>query len=227
MSLERFDGMRNNPVSKWIKLIVLGAVIFWWTAAGLLAVETEADPMATIKKPIDKVIEILNDPRYKDPDKREIQRERLWETVRGLFDFNEISRRAVARHWKKFSPEEKKRFADVFADFLGNTYIDKIQSEYNNEQIVYVSQIARGNKALVKTKLLRGESLEIPIAYRMKKIDGKWKIYDILVENGVSLVKNYRIQFSEILKKHPPQYLIKRLETKLAEQKKKRAEKNK
>ncbi len=204
--------------------LVLGAAILWATLAG--GQESEVDPMTTLKKPIDKVIEILNDTQYQETGKKELQRQRLWETVRGLFDFNEISRRAVARHWKKFTADEKKRFADVFAEFLGNTYIDKIQSEYNNERIVYLSQISKGNKALVKTKILRGQSLEIPIAYRMKKIDGKWKVYDILVENGVSLVKNYRIQFSEILRKHPPQYLIKRLENKLAEQEKKRASKN-
>ena len=70
---------------------------------------------------------------------------------------------------------------------------------------------------MVRTKLRR-ETLEIPIDYRMKKIDGVWKIYDILVENGVSLVKNYRVQFSSILKNETPGQLIKRLEEKLAEQ---------
>lgn len=220
-----YFNLRSKTAVTWMVSFALVAAAFWFTFSGVEAAED--DPMATLKKPIDQVIKILNDPRYKQADKKEEQREKLWQTARGLFDFNEISRRAVARYWKKFSAEEKKHFSDVFAEFLGNTYIDKIQSEYNNERIVYVSQIAKGNKALVKTKILRGESLEIPIAYRMKKIDGRWKVYDILVENGVSLVKNYRVQFSEILRKHPPQYLIKRLETKLAEQKKKRTSKSK
>lgn len=205
--------------------LILSVGILLCSATYLLAAAD--DPLETLKKPIDKVIQILNEPQYKDPAKKEEQRDRLWETTRGLFDFTEISRRAVARHWKKFSPDQKKRFSEVFAEFLGNTYIDKIQSEYNNERIVYVGQVAKGKKALVKTKILRGESLEIPIAYRMKKINGQWKVYDILVENGVSLIKNYRIQFSEILKKNTPEYLIKRLEKKLAEQEKKRADKAK
>jgi ABC-type transporter MlaC component len=46
----------------------------------------------------------------------------------------------VARNWSDFTDAEKAAFTDVFARFLGNTYIDKIQGEYHNEQIVYTEQ---------------------------------------------------------------------------------------
>jgi phospholipid transport system substrate-binding protein len=60
--------------------------------------------------------------------------------------------------------------------------------------------------------------VEIPIDYRMKRIDGTWKVYDIIVENGVSLIKNYRVQFTSILQKESPGQLIQQLESKLAQQ---------
>jgi phospholipid transport system substrate-binding protein len=177
-----------------------------------------ADPMATIKGPIDTAIAILNDPQYKAAGTRVAQRNQLWKTLKPMFDFSEISRRAVARNWSAFSGAEKTQFTDVFANFLGNTYIDKIQGEYHNEKIVYLSQALHKDRyAEVRTQILR-EAIEIPVYYRMLKgDDGSWKVYDIIVE-GVSLVKNYRTQFASILKNETPAQLIQRLNEKLTEQ---------
>jgi phospholipid transport system substrate-binding protein len=177
-----------------------------------------AQPMAVLKPSIDAVIKILNDPQYKASGEKAAQRKAIWRTVKGIFDFNQIARRAVARDWGRFSAAQKKAFAEVFSQFLGNTYIDKIQGEYHNEKIVYVSQdVFEGRYAEVRTKILR-ESLQIPVYYRMiKENDGQWKVYDVIVE-GVSLVKNYRTQFASILRKEKPAQLIERLKKKLAEQ---------
>ena len=197
--------------------IVAGLLIFPWLALIPNAAAT-TQPMAVIQEPIDAVIVILNDPQYKDPETRASQRSQIWKTVQPMFDFNEVSMRALARNWKRFSAAEKVAFVDVFAQFLGNTYIDKIQGEYHNEQIVYLGEKRYGEDyAEVKTHILR-EALEIPVNYRMrKKSDGQWKVYDIIVE-GVSLVKNYRTQFASILKKKTPADLIAQLNEKLEDQ---------
>jgi len=187
------------------------------TAAPTGAVAS-TEPMAAIKGPIDEVIEILNDPQYKDAGTKQSQRNAIWKVVEPMFDFEEVSRRAVARYWSRFTDAEKKAFVDVFAQFLGNTYIDKIQGEYHNEKIVYLGQeILQEVYAEVKTNIVR-ETVEIPVNYRMRKYgDGHWRVYDIIVE-GVSLVKNYRTQFASILKKKKPSQLIDQLNEKLTEQ---------
>ncbi len=200
------------------------AILTFFFLMGMPALAGTADPMATVKGPIDAVITILNDPQYKAPGTRVAQRDQIWKAVQPMFDFHEISRRAVARNWSRFSDAEKTQFTDVFSDFLGNTYIDKIQGEYHNEKIVYLSQDFYSDQyAEVKTQILR-ETVEIPVYYRMLKGgDGNWKVYDIIVE-GVSLVKNYRTQFASILKKEKPAQLIERLNQKLAEQNKRLSE---
>ncbi len=176
------------------------------------------EPMAVIKAPIDTVVEILNDPKYKIAGTKSAQRDEIWKNVKSLFDFHEISKRAVARNWKAFSDTEKAAFTEVFSHFLGNTYIDKIQGEYHNEKIVYIGQVFHSDVyAEIRTHVLR-ETIEIPVNYRMKKNDaGQWKVYDIIVE-GVSLVKNYRTQFTSILRKKKPAQLIRQLKEKLTEQ---------
>jgi phospholipid transport system substrate-binding protein len=200
-------------------IIKIGIAILLFTLpAANPAAASPADPMAVLKAPIEAMIVVLNDPNYKDPDAKMAQRNQIWKIVQPMFDFNEVSRRAVARHWQRFTEPEKKAFVEVFAQFLANTYIDKIQGEYQNEKVVYLSQAFHKEVyAEVKTKIIR-ESLEVPVNYRMlKNSGGQWKVYDIIVE-GISLVKNYRTQFASILKKKKPAQLIDQLNEKLAEQ---------
>lgn len=197
------------------------AVIIWASlllTAQAWASTKEMRPMETLKGPFNQIIDILNDSSYKSAEARTVQRDKIWEIARPVFNFSEISRRAVGKPWSSFTLEEKNRFINVFSEFLGSTYIDKLQGEFNNEQIDFDKELVKGSKALVRTRLRR-KSLEIPIDYRMHHVNGSWKIYDILVENGVSLVKNYRVQFTSILKDKTPAQLIERLEKKLAEQK--------
>ncbi|MGA6924179.1 MAG: ABC transporter substrate-binding protein [Desulfosarcina sp.] len=200
-------------------------------SAGLILMATPVaagamEPMETIKAPIDAVIAILNDPQYQTGGTtKSAQRNAIWKHVKPMFDFEEISKRTVARHWQDFNDAEKRAFTEVFAQFLGNTYIDKVQGEYHNEQIVYLGQETLSDRyAEVRTQIVR-ETVEIPANYRMLKSgEGHWKIYDVIVE-GVSLVKNYRTQFASILSREKPAQLIQRLDEKLAQQNKQLSDK--
>lgn len=172
------------------------------------------EPMEELRKPIDQVIRILRDPQYIDDAQKKLQHDKIWKIVQELFDFKEISKRSLARNWLIFTLQERKEFTDIFAEFLGDIYIDKIQGEYHNEKVVYLGQeMITDSKAIVKTKILR-ETLEIPIDYRMLMRKGNWKVYDVNIE-GVSLVKNYRTQFSETLLSETPAQLIERVRKKI------------
>lgn len=198
-----------------MKIRWIFAAFIWCLALTSWTVASESlSPLQTIKGPIDQVVAILNQPGNHSGARNTEKRDQIWKTVKPLFDFETLSRRALGSDWERFSTEEQTKFQDVFAEFLGNTYIDKIQGEYNNEKIIFIDELIRDHLALARTKLVR-ESLELPIDYRMRQIDGNWKIYDVLVENGVSLVKNYRVQFKSALQKETPAELIKRLEAKL------------
>ena len=72
------------------------------------------------------------------------------------------------------------------------------------------------SQAEIQTKIVTA-SKEIPIFYRMISKGGKWKVYDVVVEN-VSLVQNYRTQFNDILAKNTPEQLLETLRKKVKEQ---------
>ena len=178
------------------------------------------EPIDSLKGPFDQIIQLLKDPLLQDVSQKDLQREKIWEVVRGIFDFREMGKRALARNWKKFTPEQRQEFTYLFSKVLGNSYIGRIQGEYEDERIVYQEQKKISNtKARVKTKIMR-RSTDIPVVYNMLQRDGSWKIYDVNIE-GVSLVKNYRTQFEKILMKDPPATLIDRLKKKIELQEKK------
>jgi phospholipid transport system substrate-binding protein len=191
----------------------LGMVLLF-ILAGQSGLSAVASPMDALKIPIETVLSLLKDPKYKDPDQRQQQRDKILVITHQIFDFTEMSRRALARNWKSFSPQEQVQFVDVFADHLSNSYMDKIQGEYKGETIVFLAQetVADG-KALVKTKIERQPS-DISVDYSMLLVDNQWRVYDVNIE-GVSLIKNYRTQFDQILVKESPVQLIERLKKKV------------
>ncbi len=180
------------------------------------------EPLDSIKGPVDQVITLLQDLKYEDTDQRESQMKQIWEIIKKVFDFTEIAKRTLARNWKKFTPQQRKAFSHQFSELLGNTYISRIQGNYENEKVVFEGQkIIKASKARVMTKILR-DNIDIPMTYSMHKRKNVWKIYDVNIE-GVSMLKNYRSQFNRILSKDSPDYLIERLKKKNESLKKKRS----
>jgi phospholipid transport system substrate-binding protein len=170
-------------------------------------------PIEALKGPLDTALSILQDPRYRQDKEKEAQKEQLWEIIRKVFDFEGITALAVGRNWKRFSPEQKKEFADVFTTLLGNSYLTKIQGNFHNEKVEFLSEeILTATRARVKTKIIR-EVDSIPVDYSVRSDGDTWRIYDVNIE-GVSLVQNYRSQFDQILSKDSPAVLIERVRDK-------------
>ncbi len=181
--------------------------------AGICNVHAD-EPLTTLKGKIDKVFGILNEPAYAEGANKDEQHEKLWVIIEDAFDFAAMSQSALAYNWKSFSDDQKKEFASVFGRFLGNTYLDQIQSGFSGEQVEYEGEeIRRKDRAVVKTSIIR-KGVKTPIDYSMLKNGDTWNIYDVKIE-GVSLLKNYRTQFASLLLKKGPEDLISMLKEKL------------
>ncbi len=158
------------------------------------------DPGKFVMKTIDSGLAILKDPSLKGPEKTQERRQKLWEEISFIFNFEEMSKRALGQHWKKSTPGEKTEFVELFTDVLKDSYIGKTDT-YSGEKIVLLKEKQEDNNyAVVQTKIVLSTGSEVLVDYRMLNNDGKWTIYDVVIE-GVSLVNNYRSQFNNILMK--------------------------
>lgn len=129
--------------------------------------------------------------------------------VNTIFSFYHTARFSVGRDWKRFSDEEEEAFIEAFSMLIFNTYYKRImQSEGTKETfIAFLKERALGKGRVEVLTSVNSKNSEIPIAYRMVTTDQGWRVYDVIVE-GVSLISNYRSQFSETLRRGSPSELI-------------------
>lgn len=193
-----------------MKRLILVTVFLAWCASPLFA-ETD-EPRQSIEAQVNKLLSVLNDKALTDEAAKE---KRIWEIVNGIFDYEELSRRTMGRNWKKLDAAQQKEFPELFSKVLGNVYRDRIMA-YTSEKVVFDDNvIVTDGKAEIKSRIL-ASGKEIPIDYRMIEIQGKWKVYDVVIE-GVSLVSNYRSQFNSILTNKSPEALMDTLRKKASE----------
>jgi phospholipid transport system substrate-binding protein len=177
------------------------------------------EPTQQLKQTTDKILSILSDPDLKDSAKAQDRKQLISRAIDERFDWEEMSRRSLARHWAQRTPEEKKEFMQVYRQLLERTYLDKVE-DYSGETVSYEGESVEGTYANVKVKILTTTQREIPIEYRVMKKGSHWLVYDISIE-GVSLVNNYRSQFNSILVKSSYKELIRKLKEKISSPEKK------
>ncbi|MCG6533519.1 MAG: ABC transporter substrate-binding protein [Syntrophales bacterium LBB04] len=173
-------------------------------------------PMDTVTVNVNKVLDVLRDPKLKAASAKEIKKEKLRLIYEVMFDDVELSRRTMTLNWNMLNTAQRQEFVQLFRQVLEKAYIDKILS-YTKEKIVFDREtMLSGNQYEVHTRIVTS-SKEIPISYRVILKDGAWKVYDVVIEN-VSLVQNYRTQFKDILAKNTLEQLLEILRKKVKEQ---------
>jgi phospholipid transport system substrate-binding protein len=173
------------------------------------------EPTEQIKETTEKAISVLSDPTFRAPERMEERQRRLREIADERFDWEEMARRSLARHWAQRTDEEKREFVALFSHLLERTYMDRVDN-YSGEKVLYEGDTIDGDYGTVTVKIITNANTKIPAEYRVKRRENGWFIYDISVE-GVSLINNYRTQFNSIILKSSYETLIKRLKAKVNE----------
>jgi len=153
-------------------------------------------PTEAMRSMVDEVLRILRDKELKQPEHSKERRRQLHKAVGQRFDFLEMSRRALGAQWVKLSDPEQQEFAGLFRSLLMNSYTEKVEA-YSGEGVTYLHERIEKDFAEVRTKLLSGKT-ELPMDYRMINKGADWQAYDVVID-GVSLVSNYRGQFTKII----------------------------
>jgi phospholipid transport system substrate-binding protein len=192
------------------------ALAMWlMLAAGGGAGQPEATPIQVVQTATDQVLAIVQDSQLAAPVSRERRRAEVQRIADRLFDFPEMARRALARHWRERSPQEQSEFVTVFKQLLVRAYIGRLES-YAGEQIVYLGEAVEAEFATVRSKIVTDRGAEIAVDYRLHLVGARWMVYDVAVQ-GVSFVANYRGQFDKIIRASSYQALVRELKSKYAE----------
>ena len=154
-------------------------------------------PTDQIRATVDRVLVILKDPALNTTGAKAVRRAELSKAILPRFDFEEMARRSLGSEWRRRTPAEQEEFIRLFTELLKNSYVESIES-YRGEKVIYRSESQDGAYGDVGTKVINDRGEEFTIDYRLNLKGSEWKAYDVIIEN-ISIVNNYRSQFSRIL----------------------------
>jgi phospholipid transport system substrate-binding protein len=188
-------------VLAWIAMSLVWFSVAWGAGA----------PTQAVKETIDQVLAVLGEEGLKDPARTAERREKLEAIIGQRFDYEEMAKRTLGAQWKKISAEEQNEFVGLFQKFLTRSYAGNVDG-YSGEQVEYLKERLKGDFAEVQT-IVVSPKVQIPLDYRLLKKHEKWGVYDVIID-GVSLTKNYRGQFSRIIKSSSFDALLDKLRSK-------------
>lgn len=168
-----------------------------------------------LRPAVEQVFRILDDPRLKGPAMRQERRAAIRRVMDGVIDFPDAARRALGPYWRERSETERTEFVALFRELVTYSYIRRIEL-YTGEEVIYLAESTDDGSATVRTKIVSRQRPDLPVDYRMHRLDGRWLVYDVLVE-GASLIANYRAQFHTIIQTSSYTELIRRIKSRLTE----------
>lgn len=178
-------------------------VAAWFMVASALA-STVPGPREVVEEAVTRVLAALQEADFGQPEDagaaaRHVARHRaeVRSVAADLFDVEEMARRALSRHWTARSTDEQTEFVALFADLLERAYVTRLEA-YSGERVVFKDAVVDGPYALVRTRVVLGRRAETPVDYRLHLRDGRWRVYDVLIDQ-VSFVASYRRQFDAII----------------------------
>jgi len=127
------------------------------------------------------------------------------------FDFSRMTQSAMGRHWRAANEQQRAALVREFQELLVRTYAVALLN-YSGQQIEYLPlrATATDDEVVVQTKVSDAGAPPVPIDYRLRRVVGQWKVYDVTID-GVSLVSNYRSMFAEQVQRTGVDGLIRQL----------------
>src|SRR3954447_21322266 len=195
------------------KIFRLLALSSWFLVASAGAQEM-TPPDVLVKNVTTEVVDII----AKDKEIRSGNRAKLIEVIDAKvlphFDFNSMTQLAMGQNWKSATPEQKKRLTEEFRTLLVRTYASALAA-YSEQKFDFRPLRAKptDTDVTVQVRVIQPGAQPVPLDYSMEKTPTGWKVYDVMV-GGVSLVANYRTEFSTVVRNSGIDALIKDLQTK-------------
>jgi len=187
----------------------------WIMVAGAVAAPAMG-PRETVESAVGRVVTLLQDGDTVKTESTARQaadrRTEIRRLARELFDFEEVTRRTLSRHWAARSADERAEFVALFTDLLERSYVTRVEA-YAGENIAYFGEAVDASYATVRSKILTDRRSEIALDYRLHLRDGRWRVYDLQID-GVSFVSTYRSQFDRIIQAESYAALVERMRKK-------------
>ncbi len=183
-------------------LVLVCTIAVAWVSAPLGATKpstTHAESTATeaVKSTVAELIQVLDDPRLKEPERAEQRRDEIERIVRHRVSYEEMAKRALGTRWFEINEHDRQEFVGLFVQLVWDAFASRI-NEHAGEQIVYLGEQRKDHFTEVSAQV-KGQKVDTRIDFRLMQVSGDWLVYDVVID-GASIVSNYRAQFTTIIR---------------------------
>lgn len=209
--------MSENPYRMIFVPSVIASALFIDCLCWSVSTWAAASPLEMIRSTTNQALIVLKGSSDRGKEQRQQQIEKMWEVVLPRFDTEEIAQRSLGIHWQKLTEDQRKEFVRLYIQLVKKSYESTLERYTVDAQFFFDREHIEGDQAEVHTRIL-SPSQETPfeVVYRLHRGGTEWLIHDVVAEN-VSLVQNYRNQFSRMMAKSSAEGLLDALKQKLAE----------
>jgi phospholipid transport system substrate-binding protein len=180
------------------------------------ASEASETPAAALRRTNRTLKTLLKVKVKKGSPQDERNKEKIKRTINAFLDFEELAKRALARHWDKRSTSERAEFVRILRELIERNYLKQLTNNLDYA-LEYRKESISGSTAQVLTAIAvdrDGRKEEVLIEYRMRRGAKGWMVFDVVTDD-VSVVRNYRAQFNRIIKRNSYQALVNKMRRKL------------
>jgi phospholipid transport system substrate-binding protein len=129
------------------------------------------------------------------------------------FDTEYAARLVLGQTWRTATPDQRKRFVDAFYHSLLHNYGAALVDFTADRFVILPYKGDPGDvMATVRTEVKRATGDKVPVNFSLRKTDGVWKAWDVVIE-GISYVKSFRTDFGAEIQQKGLDEVINRLET--------------
>ena len=129
-------------------------------------------------------------------------------------DFQEMAKRCLGSTWGTLNAGQKAEFVQLVSELLTAHYAKHLDG-FTKTKVDYKGETISGDSSEVHLVINRPND-RIPVGVRLLQKPGGWMIYDLNID-GVSMVSNFRTQFSRAIQLSSYQGLVARLKAHLKE----------
>ncbi|MBT3343963.1 MAG: ABC transporter substrate-binding protein [Gemmatimonadetes bacterium] len=138
--------------------------------------------------------------------------------INQAFDFQELSRLSLGKHWSGRTAEEQTEFVAIYQGIIERRNFDIFVEYYRQGDISYVQEaIDDSGRARVEAQVpMKRETKQIVYALHSPEAGEQWRIYDLSID-GASTVDGNRRTYGRYITRHSFDKLMERLRAQLSQ----------
>jgi phospholipid transport system substrate-binding protein len=175
-----------------------------------------SSPMADLKKSNATLKKLFQKQSPSWSPENDAKKSEMRKIVSGFLDFEELARRALAKHWDEITPKQRTEFVGVLRDLIERNYIRQVHGQPNYD-LSFSKEAINGSEATVDATLdamSNGKKVKVEMEYKLLYKGNHWLVFDVITDEQ-SMLENYRAEFNKIITKESFEALLKRMKKRL------------